>query len=74
MLTWEPRSWQGPGLQWLLEKILALKSGSLRPHTGCQNKQGHLIMGHQGPEWAQVTMPVMDLAIGRFSAQQVMRF
>ena len=53
MLTQEPRSWQGPGLQQLPEKILALKSGSLvsplGPLTGCQNKQGHLITGCR--EW-----------------------
>lgn len=51
MLTQEPRSWQGPGLQRLQEKILALKSGALlsplMPLTGCQNKQGHPITDHQ---------------------------
>lgn len=51
MLTREPGRWQEPGLQRLLEKILALKSGSLTsplmPRTGCQNKLGHPIVGHR---------------------------
>lgn len=51
MLTQEPWSWQGPGLQRLQEKILALKSGSLvfplMPLSGCQNKQRHPITGRR---------------------------
>ena len=52
MLTQEPGSWQGPGLQRLPEKILALKSGSLvvptwAPH-GMSKQTGPPDHGVQG--------------------------